>query len=201
MKVNMLWILVVSILLSYLTKRVSEDNQSYRLRTNTDISRFGVYVWVCFVNILMYRLMGWSVAFVRYAFLISILAWIVKVDVRAKIIPNRMVGLLIIGAVYFEYREFRLKGIVLSIVFIILLSIISLLSKGELGMGDAKLIGAMCLYVDEYIVNIVIVASFVCLIIGVYNMLIKKADVKKEIPFTPCIYVAVVGWYFVGYFN
>ncbi len=125
------------------------------------------------------------------------------IDSKRKIIPNALIiaGLIFRAGIYI-YEIFSktvdvkvvakndLLGFVIGFVF---LALVSILSKGSLGFGDAKLFGiigitsgAFCTY------STLLMSLIVSVIFSVVNIARKKIGRKDTFPFGPCISVGYI---------
>lgn len=128
------------------------------------------------------------------------------IDAKRKIIPNVLIiaGLLFRAGIYvYEFFCFAdsLKTIALNDLFgvaigFIFLAAISLLSKGALGFGDAKLFGIIGLISGSFCTYSTLLVSLVLsTVVSVTNIARKKMGRKDSFPFGPCIaagYILVV---------
>lgn len=140
-------------------------------------------------------------------FLLSIMS----IDIRLKIIPNRLVITLFeIGiALAFIYGVFdinalieRLTGGIVGIaVFWAIILLGNLISgKETMGYGDVKLVGVLGLYFGVEKIMILSVVSFViCALVSVILMLFRKKKVNEEIAFGPFIALGTFTLMFVEF--
>lgn len=125
------------------------------------------------------------------------------IDSKRKIIPNELIVLgLIFRAGIYVYEIFfsagDLKAIVINDVIgfaigFVLLAVVSLLSKGALGFGDAKLFGiigwtssSFCTY------STLLVSLVISTIVSLVNIARKKMGRKDTFPFGPCIAIGYI---------
>ncbi len=119
------------------------------------------------------------------------------VDSKRKIIPNAVIitGLALRLVLYgWEFFAGTDMGAVLrnDLVGLLLgfglLGVVSLLSKGALGFGDAKLFGIIGITCGTYCTFSTLLSSLILsLIISVIGILRKKMTKKDALPFGPCI--------------
>lgn len=136
-------------------------------------------------------------------FLIVLSAGII--DAKRRIIPN---VLIIAGLVFrlliYIYEFVFLDGVKAVIVNdligftigFVLLALVSLISKGSLGFGDAKLFGVIGITAGSFCTySTLFVSLVISAIVSVVNIARKKMGRKDSFPFGPCIaagYIIVV---------
>ncbi len=128
-------------------------------------------------------------------FLIVICAGII--DFKRKIIPNLLVMFGLLFWVFISVFEFsqneNFKSVIISeligfVIGFVFLALISAISKGALGMGDAKLFGIIGLISGTFCTySTLLVSLIVSVIISVIGLIRKKLGRKDAIPFGPCI--------------
>lgn len=120
------------------------------------------------------------------------------IDSRTKIIPNLLivVGLVFRAVMYvFEYffvrAEFKsilindLIGFAIGFVF---LALVSLVSRGALGFGDAKLFGVIGLISGSFCTySTLLLSLIISAVVSIVSIVRKKMTRKDTIPFGPCI--------------
>lgn len=169
---------------------------------------------------LLYSKFEFSMNFIIYAFILSLLVIIAFIDLDTKIIPDILVVLILIGAIIYEismilvYNSFGnlLDNIFGLAIGGLLFLIIFVLSKGGIGGGDIKLMAALgfILGVPKILLNIFLsfllgaIASIILLSLGIR----KKKD---YIPFGPFIVLSfiitlfwgeeILYWYMVNILN
>lgn len=128
------------------------------------------------------------------------------VDSKRRIIPNALIilGLAFRAAIY-VYEIFfstgELKNIVVNdllgfAIGFVLLAVVSLVSKGALGFGDAKLFGVIGLISGSFCTySTLLVSLVISTVVSLINIARKKMGRKDAFPFGPCIaagYILVV---------
>ena len=128
------------------------------------------------------------------------------IDAKRKIIPNLLIiiGLIFRAGIYvyeifFSTADIKtvltndLLGFVIGFVF---LAVVSLVSKGALGFGDAKLFGVIGLISGSFCTYSTLLVSLVLsAVLSIINIARKKMGRKDTFPFGPCIaagYIIVV---------
>ena len=124
--------------------------------------------------------------------LIISLAIITIIDVKWRIIPNYMtIGTLIsqMAMAYMVSMTFpTLLNFVITALILIVLMVISKISKEQIGMGDVKLLTVINLiYGISFTVYSLIISMLVMLLTTIPMLILKKIKLKSEIPFAPFI--------------
>ena len=138
-----------------------------------------------------------AVNFVKLFGLFVIVLAAAVVDSKRRIIPNILIicGLIFRAGIY-AYEIFTkadLKTIIINdligfAIGFVLLAIVSLISKGALGFGDAKLFGVIGLISGSFCTYSTLLASLVIsVVVSVIGIARKKIGRKDSFPFGPCI--------------
>lgn len=153
-----------------------------------------------------YRLMKYFV----YTFLLYMAAY---TDIRKKLIPNDLIIAMIVARVPFLFAEVFYNmakwqvvlkvcglGFVMSAVVAL---VMMLISRGQMGGGDVKLLAVIGLYVGSTNVLTVMLFSFILSAVGGLGcMIIKKYKAKDTIPFAPFVFLGMLIYFvlicFVG---
>lgn len=140
---------------------------------------------------------------VRVLLVISVLWACAWVDVKSRIIPNKilLVGLLIRCVLIAvetllspsEVGYIFLSSIVAAIALFIGSFLCRLVSRDSIGFGDVKLLAFMgfCLQNDR-IWGAIFLSAFVAFVYSLYLVLFKKANRKTEIPFAPLLLAGTI---------
>ena len=98
-------------------------------------------------------------------------------DIKRKIIPNKILVFLLL---------FWSAGVSM------------LLSKGQLGAGDVKLVFVMGLYLPgERIIGAVFYGTLICCVYSVLLLIRKKITRKDGVPMTPFLYLGTIITYII----
>ena len=148
------------------------------------------------VYILIYYKFGFSLNFLFYGIIFSILIIIGFIDLKEMIIPDILVILILITTIIYKLLTFILYskypdllnsigGLVLSsLLFILIID----LSKGGMGGGDVTLIGSLGFILGIKNIFLTIFLSFILgAIISVILLITKIKGKKDPIPFGPFI--------------
>lgn len=148
------------------------------------------------VYILIYYKFGFSLNFLFYGIIFSILIVIGFIDLKEMIIPDILVILIIIITIIYKVLLFLLYskspdllnsigGLVLSSFLFIL---IILISKGGMGGGDVTLIGSLGFILGIKKILLTIFSAFIFgAIISIILLVTKIREKKDPIPFGPFI--------------
>lgn len=148
------------------------------------------------VYILIYYKFGFSLNFLFYGIIFSILIVIGFIDLKEMIIPDILVILIIIFTIIYKVLLFLLYskspdllnsigGLVLSSLLFVL---IILVSKGGMGGGDVTLIGSLGFILGIKNIFLTIFLSFILgAIISIILLVTKIREKKDPIPFGPFI--------------
>ncbi len=161
---------------------------------------------ICFVIALAVQISLYKntaiVNFIKLYGLLLILICAGIIDYKRRIIPNSLIifGLIFRTAIYI-YEIFKVEGfkdIIINdligfAIGFVFLGLVSFLTKGALGFGDAKLFGiigitggSFCTY-STLLVSLIISSVF-----AIVNIARKKMGRKDTFPFGPCITVGYV---------
>ena len=129
-------------------------------------------------------------------------------DIKRKIIPNKILVLLLlfwtagVSMLLILQTEFGLTilfeslagGTIGGIIFLLCY----LLSKGQLGAGDVKLVFVMGLYLTgERIIGAVFYGTLICCVYSVLLLIRKKITRKDGVPMTPFLYLGTIITYII----
>lgn len=164
---------------------------------------------VCFVimiaiQISLYMNTSW-ISFTKLYGLSLIVVSAGIVDSKRRIIPNVLIfcGIVFRACIYAyeiffadNIKEVFINDMIGLAIGFVFLSIVSIITKGSLGFGDAKLFGiigivsgAFCTY------STLLVSLILSVIVSIINIARKKMSRKDSFPFGPCIaagYIIVV---------
>jgi|LSQX01.1.fsa_nt_gb prepilin signal peptidase PulO-like enzyme (type II secretory pathway) len=149
------------------------------------------------VFLLIYYRAQTNLEVVRYCILFLFLTATSIKDVKERKIPNSLIigGIvmgLIVSALSFDFG--RVIGSVIAfIVSGIVLLLISFITKGELGMGDVKLVAVCSIYAGLFhIIPVVLYSLILTAVTGVVFLIFQKANIKTQIPFAPFLAIGFV---------
>ncbi len=126
--------------------------------------------------------------------LFSVLLVITLIDIRYKIIPNSiLIFLMIIGIVYVVLVDQKFISSIIGFFAVsLILLIIAVISNGQMGGGDIKLM-AVCGFIIGWqkILVALLIGSVFGSIIGVILIILKINKKKQQIPFGPYLSAGV----------
>lgn len=135
-----------------------------------------------------------AVRFLNLLFTYLILA---LVDGKLKVVPNRILfcffgGQMLLGIA--ETHIFNLLScLITGAVFALVLLAFAWLSRGRLGMGDAKLLGATAMTAGWLYTFQLICWSFIpAFIYSIWLLLFRKVSMKTEFPFVPFLFAGLI---------
>jgi prepilin signal peptidase PulO-like enzyme (type II secretory pathway) len=117
-------------------------------------------------------------------------------DLKSKQIPDEIVfslGMVQVCMILYEYGAGAVINILFCIFVFLITFLISYLSKGQMGMGDVKLLSVICLSLG--ILNtvwITILSLVLSLFAGLYLLIFHKKSIKTEMPFAPFVTISVI---------
>ena len=167
------------------------------------------------VYVVLYIFYGWSIDFVAFALIASILIAVAGIDFKEQIIPDSLVlSILVIEALHKALNYF-INGISPELVNSLLglavaggiFLLIVLVSKGGMGEGDVTLIGALGFVLGVKGILLTIFFSFILgAIISIFLLASGLKTRKDPIPFGPFIILGffivllwgngIISWYF-----
>ncbi len=153
---------------------------------------------VCAFRLLVMGLPVWLAAKFLLGALVLLAALLI--DLRLRIIPNRLVlGLLAVGVLYLipeylllpeRFWALLIGSLLGLLVCFLLFFIMSRMTKGGIGMGDVKLLAAMGMLLGiEGAINALIFSMVACLLVSLALLISKKKKAKDHIPFGPFIFI------------
>ncbi len=152
-----------------------------------------IYIWAeglqIFIMLLLYQQYGFSPLFFGLSFFSILILSIAIIDGERGIIPDSLLGLLGIGAIFFCFFEaerslfFLLEGFVAG--GGVLWSIF-LLSHGGMGEGDIKFAAVIGLWLGwEICLLMLFLAFFFGAAAGLFLLQKRKASLQDAVPFGP----------------
>lgn len=167
------------------------------------------------IYIIMYFNFGYSIDFIFYSLLFSILILITFIDLKEMIIPDLLVIVILILSVLYKGINYFLYSISPNILSSLggmflaggLFLAIVILSRGGMGGGDVTLIAALGFVLGvKYILFNILLSFILGAIISVFLLATKFKTRKDPIPFGPFIVLAffitvlwgqvIINWYF-----
>lgn len=152
--------------------------------------------WMVVNKIMIDKIINFDISSIALVFLIVVLSVAAVKDYKTKTISDKLILINLAGGIIFCLlnTDSNFIGIFINtVILFLMLLFIHFITKGQLGMGDVKLITTMGLYFNILTMSIVLFYSTVAAaIVGIGLILLKKADKKTELPFVPFILVGVL---------
>lgn len=125
------------------------------------------------------------------------------IDSKRRIIPNVLIaiGLVFRAGIYVyeilshtgELKQILLNDLLGFVIGFVLLATVSLLSKGALGFGDAKLFGIIGLLSGAFCTySTLLVSLVITTVVSLIGIARKRMGRKDAFPFGPCIAVGYI---------
>ena len=193
------------LLIRLITDKI-EALQENKENTGKDYKQYTIYLIIALIlngTVAMFMKLFYGDSWqeiARVLLVISVLWACAWVDVKSRIIPNKilLIGLLIRCALIAgesilspgEVKYILLSSIVAAIALFIGSFLCRLVSHDSIGFGDVKLLAFMgfCLQNDR-IWGAIFLSAIVAFVYSLYLVLCKKANRKTEIPFAPLLLV------------
>lgn len=154
------------------------------------------YIFVEVANMIIYIILyinfDITTQFLVLASVCSLLLVILFIDLQTLTIPNILVLiLLLISLVFSVYEKNIIGSLIGSMVGFTFFLLIALISRGGMGGGDIKLVGALGFLLGLYMTLVMIFLSFILGGIVSIGLILTKVKTKKDpIPFGPFIVIA-----------
>lgn len=192
----------------YLDKRykVSAANQveHFSLKRTRNQIFAGIYLVTALAIGWLFPRYGYGIIdAIKAMYLIAFSVVLAYIDKKERIIPNRMLIALLWSAFIFLLVKIALNPsgwitLVGSSVIgclvgggIFLLS--HMISRSGIGAGDVKLFAVLGLYVGNYaVIGIMLMSLLLTAIVGAFNVVRKKIELKQAVPFAPYVAVGVI---------
>lgn len=125
------------------------------------------------------------------------------IDYRIKLIPNYLVAIMLVSRIVImpfefiflrgEFEALFLDSFISAILVFAVLFILSIVSKGGIGMGDVKILTSIGFLCGVYmVVNTVLVALLLCVLVASSLLIMKKKKVTDKIPFGPFLFAGYI---------
>lgn len=138
-----------------------------------------------------------TVSFIKLYVLFLIVASAAIIDCKRRIIPNVLIifGLVFRGGVYVyeilskaDIKSILINDLIGLAVGFGILAVVSLITKGSVGFGDAKLFGVIGIIGGSFCTYSTLLASLIIsTVVALIGLARKKIGRKDSIPFGPCI--------------
>ena len=132
----------------------------------------------------------------KYADLLYTYILLAVVDQKTKKVPDTVLlvflaaQLLMAGA---GNISGFMEGILGSLIFSVIIILVSVTSGGKMGLGDAKLLAVTAIMAGwSYTLVILCIAMALSLVYGIWLMLFRHLSSKEEMPFVPFLCLGVM---------
>lgn len=157
---------------------------------------FLVDAFLAILYFLIYNRYGFSFIFLSNIILASILIPISIIDIKRKIIPNKLVILGMGMGTIMMFLNDNISIISALLGFVMcggIIGVISIITKGSIGMGDAKLFACIGIFLGlQTTLGIMLIATVLSGLVGLILLTFKKVNGKTMIPFAPYIFLATI---------
>lgn len=131
---------------------------------------------------------------VEYGFLVT-LFFIACIDSYSKIIPNKLVLVLLLFSAAPLFHEIKTEAFLASISITLALIVLNFLvdklrDNKAFGLGDIKLIGVMGLYLGWDVFWVVYIAIILGGLLSIVGLLLKKLNTSVTIPFAIFLWIS-----------
>lgn len=157
---------------------------------------FLIDIFLVAVYFFLYKKYNFSILFFSNSILIGILLLISLIDIKSKIIPNKCILLgIALGAIVLVLND-NISIVDAFLGFVIcggIIATISIITKGDIGMGDAKLFGCIGIFFGlQTTLEIMLIATIISGLTGLILLTLKKVNRKTALPFAPFIFVGTM---------
>ncbi len=112
------------------------------------------------------------------------------IDIRTKKIPDTFLICMGVGQLLYRLCAVSVQGLfgecLIGFAVCVILLFVSVLTKGSMGMGDAKLLGLTAVFTGVgYLIQIIFWGMLCAFVFSVLLLVCKKGTKKTELPFVP----------------
>lgn len=165
------------------------------------VAIFIIMAGVC--GFVEYRFSDHVLQHIKLLLLYTAISFVSVTDFKKYIIPNSVIitvlvtRLLLFIPEFFVYQEsfktIAINCVGAAVLAFVVLSLVSLISKGGFGMGDIKLFACIGFVAGVYsLLNTLIFSLIICAVISGILMISKTKTIKDLLPFGPFIYIGFV---------
>ncbi len=148
-----------------------------------------------FIFFITYFHIGFDVLLIKYLILFSVLIVVTFIDMEHKIIPNKLIAIILIWAVIWQvfYPQIELyKAIAGALLGGGILLFSAIISKGGMGGGDIKFMAATGFFLGISTTALALFLAFLIgSIVGIGLMVLRIKGRKDPIPFGPFLSIGV----------
>lgn len=148
------------------------------------------------IELILVLILGFNIISAYYCFVVYILYKICEIDLKTKFIDNKLFIILIIialASVIVNNNTIISDKIIALVITLVLFVILSKVTRNGFGMGDAKVIGVLgFIFGVQGVMAILIIASALVFLISVVMVIRSFSNRKKDLPFTPFLFISVI---------
>ncbi len=145
----------------------------------------------------------------KYLIVITIIFVAVLIDIKKRIIPNKLCAVLLIIVVLFDCYQillqidnakvFALSFLIGGGIAFIIFFVSMLISRGGIGAGDVKLITIIGLCVGSTnILNVIFYILLASFVYSIVMLLLKRVKLKDFIAMAPFIYIGMLANFIIN---
>ena len=180
------------------TEYIKYFKPNYKLMAITGI----IYILLVYFIGIQTKGIVYNIDIIKFAVLVPLLIMAFVIDIRKKIIPNRLsLTIFELGLIFaFIYGTFNINlaidslfGMLIGGGFFLFVSLFGkvLSRKESMGLGDVKLMTGLGLFLGTFNIIIISVLSFfIAAIVSIVLLIIRKKKVQEYIAFAPFIVIA-----------
>lgn len=165
----------------------------------------GIIAGVLFIlvsNILIFMLQD-QYGFILILDLVLFLLLVAYIDIKLRIIPNRMNIAFFLSQIICVYmvmgESITILNFALAAILLGCLTFISYKTSEAIGMGDAKLLVILnCIYGLSFVLYTSIISMFIILLSLIPFFIMKKVNLKTGIPFAPYYLLGTLVYYLIS---
>ncbi len=155
-----------------------------------DKIQYGISL-VCILLIgLLYYMTGRELVVIQFLDLLFSYLLLSVIDIQTHQIPDSFLIYIGFSQLFYRLYVMPLEGLLwellTGLIVGVLLLLLSVLTKGSFGMGDAKLLGVTAAFTGvSYLVQIIFWGMLCAFVYSIYLLACKKGSKKTELPFVP----------------
>ena len=207
MYVYLFGVLIISVLLvfksNYLIRKMQGKENQTPIYTFATIYGWLIGTVACAISILLLYVYEFPGYYIQLIDLLLTLIIITIIDVKWRIIPNGIIITLLISQIVacfcLAHAYIDVWNMIISVAFLLVLMLISKISKEQIGMGDVKLLAVINLiYGLSFTAYSLIFSLLAMLMFAIPLLIMKKANLKSQIPFAPFYLCGVTVYMFIN---
>lgn len=134
--------------------------------------------------------------FIAYSITLIFLILAVYTDIKSGIIPDMLIIIFLVAGIFtvpvnpsITWQESAIGFFAAGLLF----GLLSFISKGAMGMGDAKLLSVTAMIIGwKMFLTVILIAIVFSVIAGVFLLLLKLKKRNDRIPFSPFLLAGVL---------